>query len=75
MLILYFMYKWRKEVLVGYSLVYGRIVIVFNFQQSQMTRSVYFSRINLSHCRTLIAALVGIKIKRLPIYEPISSVS
>jgi hypothetical protein len=61
MLIQYFMYM--KEVLVGYGIVFGRIVNVYNFQIIQMTKSVYFLLLNQIHCRTLITALVGIKIK------------
>jgi hypothetical protein len=32
---------------------------VFNFKQTQMKKTVYFSRINQSPCRTLIGAVVG----------------
>jgi hypothetical protein len=49
--------------LVGYSLVFGQIVSVFNFQISQMKKYAYFLQIIHIHCRTLITALVGIKIK------------
>jgi hypothetical protein len=64
MLIHYFMnINGGKGVLVGYSLVFGRIVSVFNFHIIQMTKFVYFLQITQIHCHTLITALVRIKIK------------
>jgi hypothetical protein len=43
-LILYFVYYWKKEVLVGCSLVYGPIVSVFNFQITRKSKCVHFHK-------------------------------
>jgi hypothetical protein len=59
-------YQWRIEVhvfLLVYVIVFGRGVNIFNFQILHLMKVVYFSQINQVHCRTLITALVGIKIK------------
>jgi hypothetical protein len=57
-----------RVVLVVFVLVSGRRVIIYNFQIFQLTKVVYFSPINQIHCRILITALVGLKIKCYPTF-------